>query len=98
MVALGNLLWFICGGLIMGLFWVLAGIIMFCTILGIPWGRGCFAIASLSFWPFGREAISRRELSGQKDMGTGGFGFLGDLIWFVVAGLWLGLGHALFGA
>lgn len=95
MRALGNLFWFIFGGFFLGLGWYLAGIVMFCTIVGIPWARACFALGSFALWPFGREAIDRKELTGQADLGTGALGALGNVIWFVFAGLWLAIGHLL---
>ncbi len=77
----------------MGLAWWLAGAIAFITVIGIPWGRACFVIGRFSFFPFGKEAISRDELTQKKDIGTGGLGLLGNIIWFVFAGIWLALGH-----
>jgi uncharacterized membrane protein YccF (DUF307 family) len=47
MSAIGNLLWFLGGGLIMGLGWWITGVVMFCSILGIPWGRSCFVLGNL---------------------------------------------------
>ena len=44
-------------------------------------------------WPFGSEAVSRRQLRGGGDLGTGPLGALGNVIWFLVAGWWLALGH-----
>lgn len=93
MSAIGNLLWFILGGLFMGLGWWFAGLVAFITVVGIPWGRACFVIGQFAFFPFGREAISRRELSHQEDIGTSGLGMLGNIIWFIFAGWWLALGH-----
>jgi uncharacterized membrane protein YccF (DUF307 family) len=88
-----NLLWFLLGGFVMGLGWWLAGLMAAITIVGIPWARACFVIGSFSFWPFGQEAVSRRELTGKTDFGTGPLGFIGNLIWFLVAGWWLAIGH-----
>lgn len=94
MSAIGNLLWFLAGGVLMGLGWWLVGVIMFCTVVGIPWGRACFVMGRFAFLPFGREAIGRHELTGQRDLGTSGLGTLGNVIWFVFGGFWLALGHA----
>lgn len=93
MKTIGNLIWFIFGGLIMGLGWWLAGLVALVTIVGIPWARSCFVIGSFAFFPFGKEAIDRRELSGQGDIGTSPLGTLGNIIWFVFAGIWLAIGH-----
>jgi uncharacterized membrane protein YccF (DUF307 family) len=93
MRTIGNIIWFFCGGFVMGLGWWLAGLVMILTIVGIPWARSCFVIGSFCFWPFGREAISRQELTGKPDLGTGALGLVGNVLWFLVAGLWLAIGH-----
>jgi uncharacterized membrane protein YccF (DUF307 family) len=91
--ALLNLLWVLLGGLVMALGWWLAGVLFAITIVGLPWARSCFVIGSFSLWPFGQEAVSRRELSGRHDLGTGPLGLIGNVVWFVVAGWWLAIGH-----
>jgi len=88
-----NILWLLLGGFWMAIGWYLAGVIMFISIVGIPWGRACFTLGTLSLWPFGKEVVDRREVTGREDVGTGGFGLLGNLVWFVLAGIWLALGH-----
>ncbi len=93
MRAIGNFLWFILGGVCMGLAWWLIGLLAYITILGIPWGRSCFVIGKFTFFPFGREAISRKELRNKDDIGTGGLGVIGNIIWFIFAGIWLAIGH-----
>lgn len=93
MRAIGNLLWFILGGFLMGLGWWFAGLLAFITIVGIPWGRACFVIGNFAFFPFGKEAISRKELYNKEDIGTGSLGLVGNIIWFIFAGFWLALGH-----
>jgi uncharacterized membrane protein YccF (DUF307 family) len=93
MRTIGNLIWFLLGGVIMGLVWWLYGLIAFITIVGIPWGRACFVMGKFSFFPFGKEAISRKELTQQDDIGTSALGTIGNIIWFIFAGLWLAIGH-----
>jgi uncharacterized membrane protein YccF (DUF307 family) len=92
---LGNIIWFICGGLAMGLAWWLAGLLAFISIVGIPWGRACFVIGSFSFFPFGKEIVPRNQVTGRADVGTGSLGVLGNVLWFIFAGWWLALGHLL---
>jgi uncharacterized membrane protein YccF (DUF307 family) len=92
-----NLLWLICGGFVLGLGWLLASLIMFASIIGIPWGRAAFNIAIFTFMPFGSEAISRRELTGKDDIGTGLLGTVGNVIWFLLAGIWLAIAHLIIG-
>ena len=93
MRTIGNLLWFLLGGALMGLGWWLVGILAFISVVGIPWGRACFVIGQFAFFPFGREAVSRERLSGQGDIGPGVFGTIGNILWFLFAGLWLAIGH-----
>lgn len=95
MRAIGNFLWFILGGVLMGLGWWLVGLLCFLTVVGIPWGKACFVIGQFTFFPFGKEAISRKELSSQGDIGTGAMGMVGNILWFIFAGIWLAIGHVL---
>ena len=88
-----NLLWIVFGGLWMALGWLIAAVIMAITIIGLPWARAAFNIASYTLLPFGRMAVSREEVSGREDLGTGPVGVIGNLIWLVLAGWWLALGH-----
>lgn len=90
---IGNLVWFVFGGALMGLGWWLVGVLAFISIVGIPWGRACFVIGKMSFFPFGKEVIGRDELTLRNDIGTGSFGLVGNIIWFIFAGLWLAIGH-----
>ena len=93
MLFLLNLIWFILGGWLMGLGWILAGVISAITIVGLPWARSCFMIARYSFWPFGYDIISRDQYYGRGDLGTGALGTIGNVIWFIFAGWWLALAH-----
>ena len=93
MRTIGNLLWFILGGVFMGLAWWIAGLLAYLSIVGIPWGKACFVIGQFTFFPFGKEAISRKELTQKDDIGTGSLGTIGNIIWFIFAGIWLAIGH-----
>lgn len=95
MRTIANLIWFVFGGFWMGLGWCIAGLVMAISIVGIPWARACFVFGGFCLFPFGREAIDRRELTGRDDLGTGALGLIGNVIWFVVAGLWLAIGHVM---
>ena len=88
-----NLLWMIFGGIWMAAGWLIAAVLMAITIVGIPWARAAFNIASYALLPFGRKAVSRAEYLGSDDIGTGPLGFLGNVVWLVLAGWWLALGH-----
>ena len=88
-----NILWVVLGGFVMALGWWLAGLICAITVVGLPWARSCFVIGRFSLWPFGQEAVNRRDLLGRDDLGTGALGLIGNVLWFLVAGWWLAIGH-----
>lgn len=87
MGCLGNIIWFLCGGFISGLSWLLAGVLWCCTIIGIPVGLQCFKLAGLSFFPFGKEV----------QYGGGAGSLLLNIIWIIFSGLPLAIESALFG-
>ena len=87
MVIFGNILWFVCGGLVSGLSWGLAGCLWCITIIGIPVGMQCFKFASLSFFPFGKEV----------QYGGGAGSFILNIIWLILSGIPLALEHLAFG-
>ncbi len=88
-----NLLWVIFGGLWMAAGWLVAAIIMAITLIGLPWARAAFNLAWYTLLPFGQTVVPRDEYTGRPDLGTGPLGLLGNLIWLVLAGWWLALGH-----
>ena len=88
-----NVLWIVCGGLYMAVAWIVAAFIMAITIVGLPWTRAAFNIALYTLLPFGQKAVSRAQVTGAEDLGTGPLGMLGNIIWLVLAGWWLALGH-----
>ena len=97
MALIGNIIWFVLGGLVMGLAWWLAGILCYISIIGIPWGKACFVIGQFTFWPFGKQAVSRKQTSGNNDIGTGTLGLIGNVIWLIFMGIWLAIGHVVSG-
>ncbi|MFI6344684.1 YccF domain-containing protein [Streptomyces sp. NPDC050560] len=80
-----NLIWLIFGGIWLFLGYVVAGAILCITIIGIPFGIAAFRIAVYALWPFGRAAVERR------DAGAGSL--IGNVLWVILAGWWLALGH-----
>lgn len=92
-----NILWFILGGFLAGLAWLLAGLLLAITIVGLPWAGAAWRIAAFSFAPFGKQVVDRQWVTGRDDLGTGAMGFLLNVIWFVVAGWWLAIGHLAIG-
>jgi len=88
MKTLGNILWFLFGGLVLGLLWSVAGIICCVTIIGIPFGIQCFKIAALALWPVGKEINYSRA----------GFGsVIGNVLWILFFGWELALTHLVIG-
>lgn len=74
---IGNLLWFIFGGVVLWALWLVAGLLCCITIIGIPIGVQCFKFASLMLWPFGRDI----------DYSKAGVGsFLVNILWIVFLG------------
>jgi uncharacterized membrane protein YccF (DUF307 family) len=92
-----NLIWIVFGGGLMAFAWVVVGLVMAITVIGMPWARAAFVIAGYTFFPFGRAAVNRRDVTGRGDLGTGDLGFLGNVLWFIFAGWWLALGHVFAG-
>ena len=80
-----NILWLVCGGVFAGLAWLVAAAVMAITIIGLPWCFAAFRIALYTFLPFGQEMRSRPD--------AGVLSTLGNIVWFILAGWWLALGH-----
>lgn len=85
---IGNLIWLIFGGIIAGIAWFLAGLILCITIIGIPFGIQCFKISTFVFWPFGKEI----ELG---NFGVGGLLF--NIIWIIFFGWEFAIIHFIIG-
>lgn len=83
-----NILWFICGGWLSGLLWLIGGAVLALTIVGLPWSFAAWRIASYSFWPFGREIVWQ-----EQGPVAGGVGVILNVIWFVFAGWYIALSH-----
>lgn len=88
-----NILWIVFGGLAMAIGWLIAAVVMCITIIGIPWARAAFNIAFYTLLPFGQTAVSRDLYTGREDVGTGVLGVIGNIVWLILAGWWLALGH-----
>ncbi len=86
MKTIGNILWFILTGLESGLVWFLSGILWCITIIGIPFGKQCFKLAGLSFWPFGRTVNTCFEKHP-----------IANVIWLILGGLELTVGFFVIG-
>lgn len=84
-----NIIWLVLSGFWMFLGYLAAGVVLCILILTIPWGIASFRIGVFALWPFGRTIVEKR---------TSGVGsFLGNVVWVILAGWWLAIGHVLTG-
>ena len=84
-----NVIWLIFGGLLLALGYAIAGIICFILIITIPFGLAAFRMANYTLWPFGRTVVRKPT--------AGALSVVGNIIWFILAGWWLALGHIISG-
>ncbi len=84
-----NLIWLVVAGIELAIAYVLAGVILMITIVGIPFGVQAFKLAGFALWPFGRAVI--------KTKSAGFVAGLGNVLWVILAGWWLALAHILTG-
>ena len=89
MTALLNIIWLVFSGIWMAIAYVVLSALACITIVGIPFGIAAFRIANYALWPFGREIVRRAD--------HGAASTIGNIVWFVLAGLWLAIGHAVSG-
>ncbi|MDB1090350.1 YccF domain-containing protein [Streptomyces sp. ACA25] len=80
-----NVIWLIFSGLWMAIGYAVAGLICLVLIITIPWGLACFRIAAYALWPFGYRVVQRS--------GSGLPSGIGNIIWLLVAGIWISLAH-----
>ena len=88
-----NLLWLFFGGFVSGCLWLFGGLVLACTIVGLPWAFAAWRIAGFVFWPFGRQIVDRAGYTGENDLGTGCLGFFLNVVWFLFAGWYIALSH-----
>jgi uncharacterized membrane protein YccF (DUF307 family) len=88
-----NVLWIVTGGIWMAVAWLIGAVLMAITIIGLPWTRAAFNIANYALMPFGRAVMPREMVTGRADLGTGPLGTVGNVIWLILVGWWLALGH-----
>ena len=94
MAFLLNLLWFVLGGgWAAGLLWLLTGVILMITVVGIPFGWAAFRIAGFAAFPFGKELVDARVVGEERIAGTS----FANILWIVLAGIWLAVSHILAG-
>jgi uncharacterized membrane protein YccF (DUF307 family) len=84
-----NIIWFVFAGLWMAIGYVFAALICFILIITIPFGIASLRIALFALWPFGKTVVKRPD--------AGVFSGIGNVIWFVLCGWWLAIGHLITG-
>lgn len=84
-----NVIWLVLCGFWMFLGYVFAGVVACVLIVTIPFGIAAFRIAGFALWPFGRTVIDKPA--------AGPASFIGNVLWFIFAGLWLAIGHLVTG-
>lgn len=90
MKLIGNILWIILGGIAIAIEYLVAGLLMFITIIGIPFGIQSFKLAAASLFPFGKEVRST------SNSHSGGSTLL-NIIWILLGGIWITLTHLVLG-
>lgn len=87
---LGNLIWLLFGGIIIAIEYLVAGLVMCVTVVGIPFGFQAFKLAGLALWPFGKDT----EL---KEKQTGCLNTFMNVIWIIFGGFVIFLTHVAMG-
>ena len=89
MKTIGNLIWLVLVGWLLALEYLLAGVVLCITVIGIPFGLQCFKLAGFVLWPYGWTFERRPDADGLSAFG--------NVLWFLLAGLWIAIQHVLAG-
>jgi uncharacterized membrane protein YccF (DUF307 family) len=84
-----NIIWLVLGGFWMAVGYAIAGVVLAITIIGIPFAIASFRMANFALWPFGRRLVDEPD--------AGAMSVIGNILWLVLAGWWLALGHIVTG-
>jgi uncharacterized membrane protein YccF (DUF307 family) len=84
-----NILWLVLCGLWLSIGYVVAGVVMCILIITIPFGIASFRLAAFTLWPFGRTLVPKP--------GAGAGSVIGNVLWFLLAGLWMAIAHVVTG-
>ena len=84
-----NVIWLVFAGLWLALAYAIAALVMFILIITIPFGIAALRIARYCLWPFGRTVVRRAD--------AGVASAIGNVLWFLLCGWWLALGHVITG-
>lgn len=89
MKTLGNVLWLVLGGLWLALGYLFAALLMALLVITIPFAIAALRMAAYVIWPFGRTVVS--------DPRAGAPSLVGNVLWFLLAGWWIAIGHVVAG-
>lgn len=84
-----NVLWLVFGGFLIFIEYMIGGLLLCLTIVGIPFGIQCMKLAVLGLWPFGRDIVDAPS----KGAFSGTLRFVFNVLWVLVAGIWIFLSH-----
>ncbi|MCB0805483.1 MAG: YccF domain-containing protein [Bacteroidales bacterium] len=87
---IGNLIWFVFGGFVIAIEYLISSLLLMVTIIGIPFGLQTLKLASLALWPFGRHPVL-------LDSAHGPLATIMNILWLLLGGIWIAVSHALFG-
>jgi len=90
MNVLGNILWLLFGGIMIAVEYLISGILMCMTIIGIPFGVQSFKLAAFALWPFGKTTQV-------VESGTGCLSAVLNILWIFLGGIWIALSHLAWG-
>ncbi len=97
----GNVIWFVFGGAITALFWLLGAVVFALTIVGLPLTRSAIEMAKMSAWPFGKDVVHIRDLDHKgltaETAITGTIGFVFNILWACTFGIVLFLSYLALG-
>ena len=89
MKVLGNIVWWLCGGLETAVEDFVASVALMITVVGIPFGLQTLKLGQLMLWPFGSRVVKKPT--------SGCLNTVMNVVWFFVGGIWIWLTHAFFG-
>lgn len=89
MRTIGNILWLVFAGFWTAVEWLIVGVVLCLTVVGIPFGVQCFKLAHFVVWPFGRKTVHHRSMPV--------LGAIGNVVWFIFAGIWLAISYLIAG-
>jgi len=90
MKLLGNIIWFVFGGIFIAIEYVIASFLLMITIIGIPFGVQTLKLAGLALWPFGKTTRSSESNSGCISV-------VMNILWILIGGIWISLSHLIIG-